>query len=162
MQKATGFRIQFCPNTYPIWAIPESLLGDREPWDGRAPKGALGELMNAFVLVGWPQPVLEANNRSKAAAQSEALVARVRNPRTQPRELAPASNKPNGTVLREARLAAGLNQRSGAGVLGVSQSQLCKLETNQRPLPRNELNRYVEALEEHLRRERFTQARGGR
>ncbi len=164
VQKAAGFTIQFCPSTYPAWAIPESLLDDREPWDGPAPRGALDQLMKGHVLVGWPQPVLEANNRSKAAAQSEALVAEVRNPRALPRELTPAptSSKPNGALLKEARKATGLNQRDAAELLGVSKSAYNRMETNQRPLPRADLNRYVEALAEHHRRERFNRARGGR
>lgn len=165
VQKVAGFAIQFCPNTYPTWAIPEGMLGDREPHVGQAPRGALDQLMQARILVGWPLPVLEANSRSKAAAQSEALAAKVRNPSARPRELAPApasssSSKPNGTLLKEARLAVGLNQRDTAGLLGLGKSTYNRMETCQRPLPRADLNRYLETLAGHAQQERWNRARG--
>jgi hypothetical protein len=165
VQKGAGFTVQFCPNTYPAWAIPESLLGEREPYGKpAAPHGALDQLMKGHVLVGWPLPVLEANKRSKAAAQSEALAARVRNPKPLPKALAPApasSNKPNGTLLKEARLATGLNQRDTAELLGLGKSTYNRMETCQRPLPRADLNRYLGKLAEHAQQERWERARRG-
>jgi DNA-binding XRE family transcriptional regulator len=152
-----GFRFTFCRDTYPAWAVPESLLGDREPWEGPAPHGALEQLLKGHLTVGWPAPVLEAATNSKAAASSEALAAQVRSPRVLASSK-PARGKPNGTLLKEARQAAGLTQRSAAGVLGLSQGQLCKLEGGLKALPRTELDRHLEQLVEHSRRERFNRA----
>ena len=167
VQKVAGFTFQFCRNTYPAWAIPEGMLGDREPHVGQAPRGALDQLMKAQILVGLPLPVLEANSRSKAAAKSEALVAKVRNPKPVPlpKGLAPAPescSKPNGNLLKEGRLATGLNQRDTAELLGVSQSTYTRMETCQRPLPRADLNRYLEVLAGHVQQERWNRARGKR
>jgi len=156
LHHAVGFRFSFCRDTYPAWAIPESLLGDREPWDGPAPHGALEQLLKGRLTVGWPLPVLEASTSSKAAAESQALVAQVRTPRAG----AAPRGKPSGAVLKEARQAAGLNQRDAAGLLGLSQSTYNRVETCQRPLPRTELNRYLEQLAAHSRRERFSRATG--
>jgi len=156
LHHAVGFRFSFCRDTYPAWAIPESLLGDREPWDGPAPHGALEQLLKGRLTVGWPLPVLEASTSSKAAAESQALVAQVRTPRIG----AAPRGKPSGALLKEARQAAGLNQRAAAELLGLSQSTYNRVETCQRPLPRTELNRYLEQLAEHSRRERFNRATG--
>lgn len=154
-----GFRFSFCRDTYPAWAVPESLLGDREPWEGPAPHGALEQLLKGHITVGWPAPVLEAATNSKAAASSEALAAQVRSPRALASGKAPGG-KPSGTLLKEARKAAGLNQRDAADLLGLGKSTYNRMETCQRPLPRTELNRYLEQLAEHRRRERFNRATG--
>jgi DNA-binding XRE family transcriptional regulator len=158
LHRTVGFRFTFCRDTYPAWAIPESLLGDREPWEGPAPHGALEQLLKGHLTVGWPVPVLEAATSSKAAASSEALAAQVRNPKALASGKAPGG-KPSGTLLKEARKAAGLNQRDAADLLGLGKSTYNRMETCQRPLPRTELNRYLEQLVEHRRRERWA---GGR
>ena len=154
-----GFRFSFCPDTYPAWAIPEGLHGDGEPWQGQAPHGALEQLLKGRLTVGWPAPVLEAATSSKAAASSQSLVAQVRHPR----KLASAPGSPrttSGTQLKEARRLSGLSQRDAAQLLGMSQSQLSKLEGGLKVLPRQELNRHLEQLAEHSRRERFNRLKG--
>lgn len=155
-----GFRFSFCPDTYPAWAIPESLLGDREPWSGQAPHGALEQLLKGRLTVGWPAPVLEAATSSKAAATSQALVAQVRHPRKLASTASSGNGTGNGTQLKEARRLAGLSQRDAAQLLGLSQSQLSKLEGGLKVLPRQELNRHLEQLAEHNRRERFNRLKG--
>lgn len=152
-----GFRFSFCRDTYPAWAIPESLLGDREPWSGPAPHGALEQLLKGRLTVGWPLPVLEAATSSKAEAGSKALAAQVKNPRHAAGRA--TRGTPNGTLLKQAREAAQLNQRAAAALLGVSQAQLSKLEGSQKTLTRNDLDRYLEQLAEHARRERFDRLR---
>lgn len=172
-----GFRFSFCRDTYPTWAIPESLLGEREPWSGPAPHGALEQLLKGRITVGWPTPVLEASTASKAAETSAALAAQISKGRptdvrptlsavaqlprapiplqiSEPGER-PRRGKPNGVLLKEARTAAKLSQRSAASLLGVSLSTFNRMETGNRPLPRNDLDRYLLKLGEAVRAERW-------
>lgn len=151
-----GFSFSFCRDTYPAWAIPESLLGDQEPWSGPAPHGALEQLLKGRLTVGWPAPVLEAATTSKADTASRTLVAQVRSPKGRA-----ARGTPNGALLKEAREAAKLNQRAAAALLGMSQAQLSKLEGSQKALTRNDLDRYLEQLADHARAERFSRLQGG-
>jgi DNA-binding XRE family transcriptional regulator len=160
-----GFRFTFCPDTYPTWAIPEVLLGDREPWLKPADRGALEKLLKGRLTVQWPTPVIEAARESKASAESKALVAEIKTPRIKattssrtPKE-APRGTPP-GVLLRQAREAAQLNQRAAAKVLGISQSELSKLECGSRTLRRNVLDRYLEQLKTVSQADRFHRATG--
>ena len=110
--------------------------------------------------MGWPAPVLEAATSSKAAATSQALVAQVRHPRKLASTASSGNGTGNGTQLKEARRLSGLSQRDAAQLLGLSQSQLSKLEGGLKVLPRQELNRHLEQLAEHSRRERFNRLKG--
>ena len=96
--------------------------------------------------------MLTLANSSKAEEHSRTLVAATAKPTQRKR---PARGTPNGTLLKEGRKAARLNQKAAASVLGISQSQMCKLEGNQKTLSRNDLDRYLEKLAEASRQARW-------
>ena len=147
-----GFRFNFCPDTYPAWAVPEVLRQTSEDISGRAPHGALDQLLKGYITVRWPEPVLTLAGSSKEEEQSRALLSTTAKPAQRKR---PARGTPNGTLLKEGRRASSLNQRAAASVLGISQSTLTRLETCKSPLARNDLNRYLELLAEAGRRQRW-------
>lgn len=148
-----GFRFTFCPDTYPAWAVPEVLRQTSEDVSGRAPHGALEQLMRGHLTIRWPEPVLTLAGTSKAEEQSRALAAQVKPSAAAVKP--PARGTPNGTLLKRARQDARLNQRAAASALGISQGQLCKLEGNQKTLSRNDLNRYLEQLADASRAQRW-------
>jgi hypothetical protein len=147
-----GFRFAFCPDTYPAWAVPEVLRQTSQDVSGRAPHGALEQLLKGYITVRWPEPVLTLASSSKAEEHSRTLVAATAKPAQRKR---PARGTPNGTLLKEGRKAARLNQKAAASVLGISPAQMCKLEGNQKTLSRNDLTRYLEKLAEAGRQARW-------
>ena len=147
-----GFRFAFCPDTYPAWAVPEVLRQTSQDVSGRAPHGALEQLLKGYITVRWPEPVLTLASSSKAEEHSRTLVAATAKPAQRKR---PARGTPNGTLLKEGRKAAGLSQKAAASVLGISPAQMCKLEGNQKTLSRNDLTRYLEKLAEAGRQARW-------
>jgi hypothetical protein len=50
-----GFRFAFCPDTYPAWAVPEVLRQTSQDVSGRAPHGALEQLLKGYITVYWPE-----------------------------------------------------------------------------------------------------------
>ena len=147
-----GFRFNFCPDTYPAWAVPEVLRQTSEDISGRAPHGALEQLLKGHLTIRWPEPVLTLAGSTKAEEQSRALLSTTTKPAQRKR---PARGTPNGTLLKEGRKTARLNQRAAATILGISQSTLTRLETCKSPLARNDLNRYLELLAEANRTQRW-------
>jgi len=147
-----GFRFAFCPDTYPAWAVPEVLRQTSEDIPGRAPHGALEQLLKGHLTIRWPEPVLTLAGSNKAEEQSRALLKATPKPAQRKR---PARATPNGTLLKEGRKTARLNQRAAATILGISQSTLTRLETCKSPLARNDLNRYLELLAEANRAQRW-------
>ena len=147
-----GFRFAFCPDTYPAWAVTEVLRQTSEDVSGRAPHGALEQLLKGYITVRWPEPVLTLAGSSKAEEQSRALLSTTAKPAQRKR---PARGTPNGTLLKEGRKAARLNQKAAASVLGISPAQMCKLEGNQNTLSRHDLNLYIEKLAEAGRQARW-------
>lgn len=151
-----GFRFTFCPDTYPAWAVPE-VLRPGEQASENAPHGALEQLLRGHITVRWPEPVLTLANSSKTEEQSRKLIAAAAKPTQRTR---PVRGTPNGTLLKEGRKAAGLNQKTAAKVLGISAAQMCKLEGNQKALSGNTLNLYLGKLTEESRRSRWVEHTG--
>lgn len=156
LHRVVEFRFAFCPDTYPVWAIPEVLRPDGLTVPDRAPHRALDQLLKGYITIRWPAPVLEANTTSKAEAERRAKVAEIKAaPIRKPVIPSPSHGKTNGDTLREARKATGFNQRTAAEVLGISQTLMSFYERNSRPLKLNDLNRYLELLHQAYQRERL-------
>jgi len=145
LRDAVGFRFEF-PDC-PPWLIPPDFPGhDGSP----APHGALELLLNSRVEIHWPEKVVEARFRRPMAQIQERETQKLIR-QTQARLL---NQRPtdNAAQLRTAREATGRSMREVAPLLGISQAQLSKLETGNKPLPEAELRRCLALLEALKRR----------
>jgi len=145
LRDAVGFRFEF-PDC-PPWLIPPDFSGhDGSP----APHGALEMLLNSRVEIHWPEKVVEARFRKPMAQIQERETQKLIR-QTQARLL---NQRPtdNAAQLRTAREATGRSMREVEPLLGISQAQLSKLETGNKPLPEAELRRCLALLETLKRR----------
>ena len=139
LRDEVGFSFAFpgCPPAL----IPSAFPGH----EGQAPRRALDLLLNSRLEIHWPEkvrqarfqpPLEEVNRREIKQANARRLNQK---------------NTDNAARLREAVNATGRSQREVAPILGISQSQLCKLlkgtEKGGPPLPEAELKRCLVLLE---------------
>lgn len=147
LRDAVGFSFTF-PNC-PAALIPPDFPGHEA---GTAPRGALEMLLNSRVEIHWPERVVEARYREPLAKVQERETRKL--VRQQQARLLNQRPTDNAAKLKAAREASGLTQRDAAPLLGISQSQLCKLENGAKGLPEAQLRSCLALLETVKRRGR--------
>ncbi|MBM5801732.1 MAG: helix-turn-helix transcriptional regulator [Cyanobacteria bacterium K_DeepCast_35m_m2_023] len=144
LRDEVGFSFTF-PGCLPA-LIPSGFPGH----EGQAPRGALDLLLNSRVEIHWPEKVRQARLQPSLEEVSKKEIRQAT-----ARRLTQKITD-NASKLREAVEATGLSQREVAPRLGISQSQLSKLqkgpENGGAPLPTPLLQTYLARLETLKRR----------
>lgn len=152
LQQVVGFRFEFPLDQYPPALIPEDLRppGMAEP--GPVGHGALERLLASRLVIHWPELVVDAMHQ-KALPQREKETTR----QLRRDQRSAIQSRPHGARLKEALEQAKAEgtitgRRQAADRLGMSPSQLSKLENGGKPLSRDELQRCLNLLETLKRR----------
>lgn len=152
LQQVVGFRFEFPLDQYPPALIPEDLRPPDMADPGPVGHGALEKLLASRLLIHWPELVVDAMHQ-KALPQREKETTR----QLRREQRSAIQSRPNGARLKEALEQAKAEgsitgRRQAADRLGMSPSQLSKLENGGKPLSRDELQRCLNLLETLKRR----------